>query len=115
MGSTVPEFNTYGAFSIRERLNFIAVPVHANYHFGSTRKWYLNFGPTINFLTSATSNGIDIKHGINPVQMGLGLGIGYKFEINENFSIGIDHQEYISVGNNLKFNSNRSNPYIGNI
>jgi len=114
MGSTVPEYNSYGTFSIREKLNFVSVPVHANYHFGSTRKWYLNFGPTINFLTSATSNKVDIKHGVNPVQMGLGIGIGYKFEINEKFSIGIEHQEYIGLVNNLKFNSNRSNPYIGN-
>lgn len=114
MGSTAPLYNDYGTFSIREKLNFISVPIHANYHFGSTRKWYLNFGPTVSFLTKATSNGVDIKHGMNSVQMGLGLGIGYKFEINENFSIGIDHQEYISVVNNLEFNSNRSNPYIGN-
>lgn len=99
----------------KEKLDFISVPLHASYHFGKTRKWYLNFGPTVEFLTKAISNGQDISNGINPVQVGLGIGIGYKIYINEKFSIGIGHQEYISFVNNLKSNPYRNNPYIGNM
>ncbi|UUV20471.1 PorT family protein [Paenimyroides aestuarii] len=97
-----------------ENLNFISVPIHANYHFSKNRKWYLNFGPTINFLTDAKSNTFNIKEGVTPVQMGLGLGIGYKIFINERFSIGIDHQEYIGFSNNLKSKYN-NDLFIGNI
>ena len=46
--------------------------------------------------------------------VGFGLGFGYRFNIHENFSLGIEHQEYISFTNNLNtFNSYGS--FIGNI
>lgn len=114
MGSQGESYGYYGFESFEEKLNFVSVPLHANYHFSKSRKWYLNFGPTVNFLTKATSNGVDMTQGINPVQVGLGLGIGYKIYINENFSIGIDHQEYISFVNNLK-SEYKNGYYIGNI
>lgn len=97
-----------------ENLDFVSVPLHAGYHFGKTRKWYLNFGPTVDFLTKAESNGRDISYGMNTVQVGIGVGIGYKIYINERFSIGVDHQEYISVVNNLKDSSRRNDAYIAN-
>jgi len=92
-------------------IDFIGVPLHANWHFGGSRKWNLNFGPTLNFLTSAKLNGVDNKNNINSFQAGLGFGIGYKFYINETISIGIDHQEYISFSNNLK---NNNGNFVGN-
>ena len=115
MGSQGESYGFYGFESFEEKLNFISLPIHANYHFSKNRRWYLNFGPTINFLTEATSNGIDMKEGITPVQLGLGLGIGYKIYVNERFSIGIDHQEYIGFTNNLKSSYNNNNFFIGNI
>lgn len=114
MGSQGEYYGFYGFESFKEKLDFISLPIHANYHFSKNRRWYLNFGPTVNFLTKATSNGVDMTQGINPVQVGLGLGIGYKIYINENFSIGIDHQEYISFVNNLK-SEYKNGYYIGNI
>ena len=114
MGTSIEYNNLYSNMNTEEKLNFVALPIHASYHFGSTRKWYLNFGPTLDFLTSASSNGEDIKEGIKSVQFGLGIGIGYKFYINEHFSIGIDHQEYISFVNNLSL-INKGGPFIGNI
>ncbi len=83
-------------------LDFISVPIHANWHFGSSRKWNVNFGPTVNFLASAKLNGVDNKDAITSTQVGFGFGIGYKFYINEKISIGIDHQEYIGFSNNIK-------------
>lgn len=114
MGSQGESYGFYGFESFEEKLNFISLPIHANYHFSKNRRWYLNFGPTINFLTEATSNGIDMKEGITPVQLGLGLGIGYKIYVNERFSIGIDHQEYIGFTNNLKSSYNSNDLFIGN-
>ena len=95
-----------------QKLNFIGLPIHANWHFGSTRKWYLNFGPTLNFLTSAKLNNVVNTSIINQVQVGLGYGIGYKFFINEKISIAIDHQEYIGFSNNIK--SSPNNSFVGN-
>lgn len=113
MGSSGdPDF--FFSRSFKENLDFVSVPFHAGYHFGKTRKWYLNFGPTVDFLTKAESNGQDIKQGMNTVQLGLGIGIGYKIYVNEHFSIALDHQEYLSLVNNLKFDARGTNPYIAN-
>lgn len=114
MGSQGESYGFYGFESFEEKINFVSVPIHANYHFSKNRRWYLNFGPTINFLTEATSNGMNMKEGITPVQLGLGIGIGYKIYVNERFSIGIDHQEYIGFTNNLKSKYNNNDLFIGN-
>lgn len=76
----------------KEELAYITIPLNANWHFGSTRKWNLNFGPSIGFLMSAKANGIDVKKYANPTQIGLSYGIGYKIEVTEDFGILIDFQ-----------------------
>ncbi|MCL9804373.1 PorT family protein [Flavobacterium amniphilum] len=81
------KFNGY-----REELNYVTIPLNANWHFGSTRKWNLNFGPSIGFLTSANGNGEDIEKYVNSTQIGLNYGIGYKLEVSKKFSILFDYQ-----------------------
>ncbi|RVT77476.1 porin family protein [Flavobacterium sufflavum] len=77
----------------KDELKYVTIPVNASWHFGSTRKWNLNFGPSIGFLTSAkTSDGDDFKDEMNSTQIGLNVGIGYKIEISDNFSLLIDYQ-----------------------
>ena len=94
--------------SYNEKLGYLTIPINANWHFGGTRKWYLNFGPSIGFLMSAkaevrqgsfdpsdpafSSGTYDIKDLANTVQIGLNYGIGYKIFINEKFSLSIDYQ-----------------------
>lgn len=88
-------FQTMGTqfFGYEEKLNYLTLPVNANWHFGSTRKWNLNFGPSIGFLMSAKNNsGENLKSLVNSTQIGLSYGIGYKIEVNEKFSILIDFQ-----------------------
>lgn len=81
-----------------DKLNYIALPIHANWHFGSSRNWFLNFGPTLGFLISAkadTPDGeFDIKNEVNSFDVGLGLGIGYKFDISDNAKLFIQYQGY---------------------
>ncbi|ESU26531.1 hypothetical protein FLJC2902T_25020 [Flavobacterium limnosediminis JC2902] len=91
MGSeySVPELLMY---NIEEKLTYLTIPVNANWHFGSTRKWNLNFGPSLGFLMSAKANDEDIKSMVNSFQLGLNYGIGYKIEIKENIGILIDYQ-----------------------
>lgn len=91
MGSeySVPEL---GIGNIEEKLTYLTIPVNANWHFGSTRKWNLNFGPSFGFLMSAKANDEDIKDLVNSFQFGLNYGIGYKIEIKENIGILIDYQ-----------------------
>ncbi|UUV20470.1 PorT family protein [Paenimyroides aestuarii] len=105
----------YRYFYESEKLNFLVIPIHANIHIGKSRKWHINFGPTVSFLTGANFGGekVEIDH-LRKEHLGFGVGFGYRFNIHENLSLGIEHQEYISFTNNLNtFNSNGS--FIGNI
>lgn len=87
----------------KDELNYLTIPVNASWHFGSTRKWNLNFGPSIGFITSAkTTNLGDIKDMVNPIQIGLNVGIGYKIQISENFSLLIDYQSQTGLTDALK-------------
>ena len=89
-------FQTMGTKSglgiFKDELQYLTIPVNANWHFGSTRKWNLNFGPSIGFLTSANTNGIDIRELVNSTQIGFNYGIGYKIEVSNKISILIDYQ-----------------------
>ncbi|VXC36346.1 conserved exported hypothetical protein [Flavobacterium sp. 9AF] len=85
MGSKVTSY-------YKEELDYITIPVNANWHFGSTRKWNLNFGPNFGFLNAARANGRSFKNEVNGFQLGLAYGIGYKIEVNKKFSILIDYQ-----------------------
>jgi hypothetical protein len=92
-------------FYDKAQIEYINLPINANWHFGSTRKWNLNFGPSLGFLTSAEANGVDNKDAVNSTQFGLNVGIGYKIEVNEKISILIDYQS-LSGLNNVATDSN---------
>lgn len=83
-------------------LDYINVPLNANWHFGSTRKWNLNFGVTPGFLTRAETGDVDLSDGIKSFQLAISYGIGYKIEISDSFSILIDGQGLFGVTNILE-------------
>ncbi|PWG82453.1 porin family protein [Pararcticibacter amylolyticus] len=66
-------------------LDYLTIPVMANWHFGRTRNWYLNFGPYAGILLSAseTAGDMDLKKGFSSVDLGLDLGIGVKIPVSE--------------------------------
>lgn len=101
-------FQTMGASGsggYEEKINYLTLPVNANWHFGSTRKWNLNFGPSIGFLMSAKAGSIDVKENVNSTQIGLNVGIGYKIEISEKFSILVDYQSVTGLSKIDKTNT----------
>lgn len=74
-------------------LNYLTVPVMANWHFGSKRNWYLNFGPYVGFLMSAkeTAGDVDVKEAFNTTDFGLALGIGVKIPVSDKLKISIEY------------------------
>ena len=70
-------------YNVTYRLNYITVPVLAEIHFGNQNEWYLNFGPYIGFLTSASGNqGIgDAKDLFNSTDGGFAVNIGVKLPV----------------------------------
>ena len=63
------------------KLNYITLPIMANWHFSSNRNWYLNFGPYIGFLVNVEDSelGLDLKDEFKSTDFGFAYGIGYKF------------------------------------
>jgi len=98
--------------SFEDKLNYVTIPINANWHFGSTRKWNLNFGLSPSFLSSAkvkvngyTENLPDDI--VESFQLGLTFGIGYKIEVTERFGILIDAQLFSGLTNINKASSEK--------
>ena len=109
---------TYSSYE--DKINYVSVPVNANWHFGSTRKWNLNFGVSPSFLTSASTNGVDISSALEKFQLGFTYGIGYKIEITPKFGILIDSQFFdgltnISVDKNFNFTNHGYSFNVGGV
>ena len=91
-----------------EETNYITIPLTVNYHFGSKRNWYVNYGASIGLLTNAKANYfdgngfVDIKDLANSVQFGINGGIGYKFEISPKFLIVIDNSNILGLTRTTK-------------
>lgn len=71
-------------------LNYMTFSVKADWHFGSTKRWYLNFGPYVGFLMSADVDGTDIKDAFKSSDFGLEYAIGHKFPIGDSVKIFIE-------------------------
>jgi hypothetical protein len=79
--------------------DYLHVPLNANWHFGSDKNWYLNFGPAVGFLLDATFDPEDgpeedATEAFKNIDFGLSIGIGYKFEVNESLMLFVDFQGY---------------------
>jgi len=77
---------------VNYRLNYITIPLLASWHFGWTKNWYVNFGPYVGLLMSAseTTDNIDVKSSFNSTDEGLALGVGVKFPISDNVKLFIE-------------------------
>ncbi|MGB2144020.1 MAG: porin family protein [Flavobacteriaceae bacterium] len=84
------------------QLDYLNIPINGNWHFGSTRKWNLNFGVSPGFLLKGDVDGEDVKDYYKSFQLAISYGIGYKIEISENLSILIDSQNLFGVTNILE-------------
>jgi hypothetical protein len=80
-------------YNVDFKLDYLTVPVMANWHFGRTRNWYFNFGPYIGFLldASASDNYPGIKDSFNTVDGGIALGVGIKIPINQTSKFFIEY------------------------
>lgn len=85
-------------------LNYLTVPVMANYHFGKKRNWYLNFGPYVGFLLNAEDNlnRSDIQNDIYSTDFGFDYGIGVKFPVSNELKFFLEFDEQVGMKNVLK-------------
>jgi Outer membrane protein beta-barrel domain len=71
------------SFTTDYRINYLTIPVMANWHFGKKRNWYLNFGPYFGILLNASETrfNTDLKNFIHNRDIGIDLGIGVKLPV----------------------------------
>lgn len=102
MGTNTVDFFIF-ANEYSERTNYLTIPLTINYHFGTRRNWYINYGVGIGFLTSAEANYndgngyVDLNDLANPTQFGINLGIGHKFNILPKFLVVIENSNFVGV------------------
>jgi len=79
----------FNDFTTDFELTYLTIPVMANWHFGSRKNWYLNVGPYIGFLLNAEDSefGLDISEAFNNTDVGLAVGIGYKFMVSDKIKL----------------------------
>lgn len=75
-------------------VNYLTIPVMANWHFGSKRNWYLNFGPYAGFLLNAkeTKGKTDVTEIFNSTDFGIALGIGVKIPLTEKLKLSLEYE-----------------------
>ena len=89
-------------------LNYLTIPVMANWHFGSKRNWYLNFGPYFGFLLSAkdTQFNTDLKKYFETNDFGLALGVGVKIPVSKKLKVFIEYDGQGGISDIIKNNQN---------
>lgn len=94
------------AFVTDYNLNYLTVPVMANWHFGSNKNWFLEFGPYVGFLLNAeeTRFGTDVTDFFNTTDFGLALGIGVKIPLNDKLKLFFEYEGQGGVNDILQQN-----------
>jgi opacity protein-like surface antigen len=99
-----------GSYTTNYRLNYLTIPVMANWHFARKRNWYLHFGPYIGILMNAseTATGMNLKTDFNSTDFGIDLGIGVKIPVSDNLKIFIEDDAQAGATDIFKVNSSGS-------
>ncbi|MCQ6956606.1 porin family protein [Mucilaginibacter aquariorum] len=95
-----------GSYTTNYQLDYLTIPVMANWHFGRTKNWYLNFGPYLSFLLNAkeTANSMDVKSIFSSTDAGLDVGIGIKFPVSNSTKFFIELNGLAGVSDLVKDN-----------
>jgi hypothetical protein len=90
--------------------DYLTIPVMANWHFGKTRNWYLNFGPYAGVLLSAKETALhkDLKDFSNGLDLGFAFGIGVKIPVADKIKIVLEADGQGGLTDILKNNQGSS-------
>ncbi len=71
-------------------LSYLNVPLNIVYSFGDEtgKGFFINGGPDIGILMSASSEDEDVKEELSSIDLGFNLGAGYR--LNSNLSLGVE-------------------------
>lgn len=90
------------------RLDYLTIPVMADYHFGNQKEFYFNFGPYVGILLNAhdTRFNSDVKEFFNPTDFGLMLGVGYIQLLSDKVKFFVGFDAHGGVVDIVKYNEN---------
>lgn len=94
MGAAIPRYEL--------QLDYLNIPINANWHFGSHKNWNLNFGVAPGFLVKGSLNGENVKASYDAFQLAISYGLGYKIALSDNFSILLHSQGVFGVTNSIE-------------
>lgn len=74
-------------------VDYLTIPVMANWHFGAKRNWYLHFGPYAGILLSAKETRFDtsVDQYLNSSDFGLAFGIGVKVPVSDKIKVFFEY------------------------
>ena len=100
------EDNFGSSFTTDYNVNYLTVPVMANWHFGSKRNWFLEFGPYMGFLLNAEEVrfGTDVTDGFSSTDFGLALGIGVKIPLSDKLKLFFEYEGQGGMADIFKVN-----------
>ena len=105
--SPSPAQNVYSAI----HLNYITIPLTANYHFGYKHRLNFDIGPYLGVLLKATdadepAGYQNIKSEYNNVDAGLTVGFGYKYPIAKRLKLFLEYQMQNGITNAVNTTQN---------
>ncbi len=88
------EDEDFNVFDTDYALNYITTPLMANFHFGRSYNWFINFGPYVGFLVDAqaTDVDVDVKDAFNSTDFGVAFGLGVKVPVSDKARILFEYQ-----------------------
>lgn len=92
------------------KIDYLTVPVMANWHFGRKRNWYVDFGPYVGILLSAkeTALNMDLKKFVQTADAGLAYGIGVKIPVASRIKILFEFDGQTGITDVFKENNGSS-------
>jgi opacity protein-like surface antigen len=97
----ITDINSGFTYKTNYNLNYLTIPVMANWHFAKKRNWYLNFGPYVGFLMNAedTRFGTDVKYVFKSTDFGLAFGIGVKIPVSDKLKLTLEYDAQSGLSN----------------
>ncbi|PWA07316.1 porin family protein [Flavobacterium psychrotolerans] len=103
----IEDLSTGKIYKTNFNLDYLTIPVMANWHFGKTRAWYLHFGAYTGILLNAkeTVGNTDVRKGFNANDFGLSLGIGCKIPISDKLKLVLEYDSQKGLKDIFKKNT----------
>jgi len=90
--------------NINLELNYLTIPLLADFHFGKTKNWFFDVGPYVGFLLSAGDkyDRFNLKSSFNSTDAGLDAGAGLNYPLTPKLKLFIEAEAQYGLANIYK-------------